>query len=162
MTTDNALRIRRAEAADSDCLILLINAAFRIAEPFMTGPRTDRERLAAVMAKGEILLAEDGAGKLVASIYTEVRGERGYVGMLAVDPARQGGGVGRRMMEAAEEHLRAKGCGAVDLTVLSLRPELPPFYRKLGYVETGTEEFHYPHPIKGGLECHCVVMSKGL
>lgn len=162
MTKDNALRIRCAEAADGDRLIPLINAAFRIAEPFMSGPRTDPERLAAVMAKGTILLAEDLAGRLAASVYTEIRGERGYLGMLAVDPARQGGGIGRRMMEAAEDHLRARGCVAVDLTVLSLRPELPPFYRKLGYVETGTEEFRYPHPIKGGLECHCVVMSKGL
>lgn len=156
------LQIRLAGGSDSDRLIPLINIAFSIAEPFMTGPRTDPERLAAVMAKGEILLAGDEAGSLAASIYTEVRGERGYLGMLAVDPARQGGGIGRRMMEAAEDHLRARGCVAVDLTVLSLRPELPPFYRKLGYVETGTEEFCYPHPIKGGLECHCVVMSKAL
>lgn len=156
------LRIRRAELADHDRLIPLVNAAFKIAEPFMTGPRTDPERLAEVIAKGEILLAEDDAGQLAASVYTEVRGQRGYVGMLAVDPARQRTGLGRFMMEAAEQHLRNKGCLAVDITVLSLRPELPPFYRKLGYTETGTEEFHYPHAIKDGLECHCVVMSKTL
>lgn len=140
----------------------MVNAAFKIAEPFMTGPRTDPERLAEVMKKGEILLAEDDAGQLTASVYTEVRGHRGYVGMLAVDPARQGAGLGRFMMETAEQHLRKKGCAAVDLTVLSLRLELPPFYRKLGYTEAGTEEFHYPHAIKDGLECHCVVMSKPL
>lgn len=156
------LQIRCAGPSDHDRLIPLVNAAFKIAEPFMTGPRTDPERLAEVMAKGEILLAEDEAGQLAASVYTEVRGQRGYVGMLAVDPARQGTGLGRLMMETAEQHLRNKGCLAVDITVLSLRPELPPFYRKLGYTETGTEEFHYPHAIKDGLECHCVVMSKGL
>lgn len=155
-------QIRSAEPADSGRLIPMVNTAFKIAEPFMTGPRTDPVRLAAVMAKGTILLAEDDAGQLAASIYTEVRGERGYVGMLAVDPARQGAGLGRFMMDAAEDYLRRKGCMAIDLTVLSLRPELPPFYRKLGYVETGIEEFHYPHPVQDGLECHCVVMSKAL
>lgn len=154
--------IRRATADDQDHLIPLINAAFKIAEPFMTGPRTDPERLAAVMAKGEILLAQDAAGQLAASVYAEVRGERGYIGMLAVDPARQRSGLGRFMMHSAEQHLLNQGCVAVDITVLSLRPELPPFYRKLGYTETGTEEFHYPHPIQGGLECHCIVMSKPL
>lgn len=156
------LKIRPAVTADSDRLIPLINAAFAAAEPFMSGPRTDPERLADAMRTGTILLAEDDAGALVASVYTEVRGERGYVGMLAVDGARQKAGVGRRMMEAAEDHLRGKDCRAVDITVLSLRPELPPLYRKLGFVETGTEPFHYPHPIKGGLACHCVVMSKAL
>lgn len=156
------LKIRPAVTVDSDRLIPLINAAFAASEPFMSGPRTDPERLADAMSKGTILLAEDDAGALVASVYTEVRGERGYVGMLAVDGARQKAGVGRRMMEAAEDHLRGKGCRAVDITVLSLRPELPPLYRKLGFVETGTEPFHYPHPIKGGLACHCVVMSKTL
>lgn len=39
-----------------------------------------------MMRKGEILLAEDNAGGLVASIYAEQRGILGYLGMLAVDP----------------------------------------------------------------------------
>lgn len=156
------LKIRTAVTADSDRLIPLINAAFAAAEPFMTGPRTDPERLADAMSKGTILLAEDEAGALAASVYTEVRGKRGYVGMLAVDGARQRVGVGRRLMEAAEDFLRAQGCLAVDITVLSLRPELPPLYRKLGFAETGTEPFHYPHPIAGGQACHCIVMSKAL
>lgn len=128
----------------------------------MTGPRTDGERLAAAMEAGTILVAEGTGGELVASVYTEVRGERGYVGMLAVDRGRQRAGMGRRMMLAAEDFLRTHGCTAVDLTVLSLRPELPPLYRKLGFVETGTEPFHYPHPIAGGQACHCIVMSKAL
>jgi len=50
----------------------------------------------------------------------------------------------------------------MDLSVLSLRPELLPFYRKLGYVATGTEKFHPSRRLKAGLECHSVVMSKSL
>ena len=156
------LTVRPARADDGERLIPLINAAFAAAEPFMTGPRTDPERLAKSMETGTILLAEDGSGELVASVYVEVRGERGYVGMLAVDGSRQKSGVGRRMMAEAEAFLRMKGCEVVDITVLSLRQELPPLYRKLGFVETGTEEFHYPHPIAGGQECYCIVMTKEL
>jgi ribosomal protein S18 acetylase RimI-like enzyme len=66
------------------------------------------------------------------------------------------------MVEAAEEHLRRRGCEVLDITVLSLRPELPPLYRRLGFVETGTEEFVHPIPLKPGFECHCIVMSKKL
>jgi hypothetical protein len=66
------------------------------------------------------------------------------------------------IVKAAEDHLRRQGCQAVDITVLSLRPELPPIYRRYGYVETGTEPFHPSVPLKQGVECHCIVMSKTL
>jgi GNAT superfamily N-acetyltransferase len=81
---------------------------------------------------------------------------------LAVDPALQSRGLGMRIREAAEEHLRRQGCEAVDILVLNLRPELLPIYRRHGYVETGTEAFHSPRPLKPGAECHCIVMSKQL
>ena len=156
-----ALRVRLATDADRPHLILLINAAFSI-ETFFEGTRTDEERLAAMMSKGAILAAEDAAGRLLGCVYVEVRGARGYLGQLAVDPARQSRGLGMRIMEAAEEHLRRQGCEAIDILVLNLRPELPPIYRRRGYVETGTEAFHSPRPLKPGAECYCIVMSKQL
>ena len=159
-SSDN-IRFRPAAATDRPQLIPLINSAFSV-ETFLQGPRTDEERLAASMEKGTILVAEDGEGRLLASIYTELRGNLGYAGMLAVDPAHQRSRLGRRMMEAAEERFRANGCDAVEISVLSLRPELLPIYRRFGFAETGTEDFHYPHPLAPGLECHCIVMQKRL
>jgi ribosomal protein S18 acetylase RimI-like enzyme len=156
-----SFRIRAAVPGDGPRLIPLINSAFSV-ETFLQGPRTDEARLAAAMDKGTILVGENSAGRLLASIYTELRGTHGYAGMLAVDPEHQKSGVGRRMMEAAEAHFRAHGCDRVEITVLSLRPELMPIYRQFGFVETGTEEFHYPHPLAPGLECHCIVMEKPL
>jgi GNAT superfamily N-acetyltransferase len=91
-----------------------------------------------------------------------VRSGRGYFGMLAVCPAQQGTGLGRRMVEAAEQRCRKHGCHAMDINVLSLRPELRAFYRRLGYVETGSEEFRPSRPLQPGVECHCIVMSKKL
>ena len=155
------IRIRPAAAADRPQLIPLINSAFSV-ETFLQGPRTDEERLAAAMEKGTVLVAEDGEGYLLASIYTEVRGNLGYAGMLAVDPAHQRSRLGRRMMEAAEERFRTQGCSAVEISVLSLRPELLPIYRRFGFIEIGTEDFHYPHPLAPGLKCHCIVMQKAL
>ena len=131
-------------------------------ETFLDGTRTDEAGVAAMMQKGCFLVAVDGPGQVVASVYIELRGARGYFGMLAVDPSRQGKGLGRMMVEAAENHCRKVGCDAMDITVLSLRPELPPYYRKLGYIETGTEEFHPSRPLKAGVECHCIRMSKAL
>lgn len=155
------LRIRPAAAADRPRLIPLINSAFSV-ETFLEGPRTDEERLAASMEKGTLLLAENRDGRILASVYTELRGTHGYLGMLAVDPAHQRSGLGRRLMQAAEAHFRDHGCNRLEITVLSMRPELLPIYRRFGFVETGTEEFHYPHPLAPGLECHCIVMQKPL
>ena len=157
----SSIHFRLAEVADQARLIVLVNSAFSV-ETFLEGTRTDSKRLAEDMRKGRVVVAEDGGGRLMGCVYAEVRGARGYLGMLAVDPAWQRAHIGRRIIEAAEEHLRHQGCEAVDILVLSLRPELPPIYRRHGYIETGTEEFHSPRPLKPGTECHCIVMSKQL
>jgi hypothetical protein len=65
-------------------------------------------------------------------------------------------------MEAAEEHLRRKGCKAVDILVLNLRTELPPIYRRHGFVETGTQQGGLHRTLKPGVECHFIIMSKDL
>ncbi len=164
LTISNSIspvRIRTATAADMPAMIPVVNAAFAI-ETFLDGTRTDEERMAEMMRKGDFLVAEDRAGHVVATVYLEVRGERGYFGMLAIDPRQQGTGLGRRMVEAAENHCRQHGCKHVDIVVLSLRTDLPPFYRKLGYVETGREDFRTSRPLKDGVECHGVTMSKAL
>jgi len=162
MTTDPIdLNIRLATPTDRPRLIPVINSAFAI-ESFLEGTRTDDERLAAMMQKGEILLVEDSSGQILACIYAETHGTRGYLGMLAVDPARQRSGLGKRLLSAAEDRFRAKGCEAVDISVLSLRPELLPIYRRLGFSETGTEEFQMSSTLKDNQECHCIKMSKPL
>lgn len=153
--------IRIAGTADIPAMEPIINAAFGI-EGFIEGERTNQAQLVAMMDKGIFLVGHDHTGKLIASVYVEIRQARGYFGMLAVDPAYQGKGIGRAMIDAAEDYCRKQKCNIMDLTVLSLRPELPPLYRKLGYTETGTEEFRPTRPLKSGIACHCIVMSKKL
>jgi ribosomal protein S18 acetylase RimI-like enzyme len=143
-----------------DAMIAVVNAAFSI-ETFLEGTRTDAERMSEMMEDGEFLLAEE-AGSVIAIVYTRTKADRGYFGMLAVDPSRQGEGLGRRMVEAAENHCRARGWQHMDIDVLSLRTELPAFYRKLGYAQAGIEEFHPSRPLKPGVVCYCIVMSKAL
>jgi ribosomal protein S18 acetylase RimI-like enzyme len=156
------LRIRLATEADIPRLVPMINDAFTV-ETFLEGTRTDLDRLSAYMIKGEILLGEDASGRLIGSIYTELRGARGYLGMLAIDPAHQRSGHGRTLMAAGEEHLRGKGCQAVDISVIEWRTELPPIYRKLGYVETAIQDFQPSQKLKPGVPpCRVIVMSKTL
>ena len=153
--------IRIANATDVPAIVPVVNAAYAI-EMFFQGTRTDAEGVAEMMQKGEFLVAESASGGIVATVYTELRGERGYFGMLAVEPSQQGSGLGRMMVEATEEHCRSHGCKHMDIDVVSLRPDNLHLYRKFGYFETGTEEFHPPCSRKVGVECHLIIMSKAL
>ena len=154
------LQIRWAEPRDVTAIVRVVNVAFRAAESFFVeGDRITAEILRPMLEKGNFLLAEDSAG-LVGCVYLDLRAERAYFGLLAVDPARQHRGLGRRLIDEAENHARAAGCRVMDLRIVSVREELPPFYRRLGYVETGTAPF--PEEIESKLPCHFVLMSKPL
>jgi ribosomal protein S18 acetylase RimI-like enzyme len=82
--------------------------------------------------------------------------------MLAVNPSKQGRGLGRKITEAAEKRCLDRGARQMKITVLSRRSELLAFYRKLGYREAGIEPFRPSRPLKPGVECHAIVMRKQL
>ena len=88
---------RRALDNEIDTVVQLINSAFRVEAFFVDGDRIDAEKVRALFKAGKFLLAEDDA-KLVGCVYLELRGERGYLGLLSVDPSRQRSGVGRQLV----------------------------------------------------------------
>jgi GNAT superfamily N-acetyltransferase len=153
------MKPRTAQLADSENIARLVNAAFRPERFFIDTDRTNPEKVRALLQKGAFLLAEE-KDALAGCIYVELRGEHGYFGLLAVDPARQRSGLGSRLVVAAEEYCRAAGCQFMDLTIVNLRTELPGFYHRLGYVESGTLPF--PSDQQANQPCHLVRMSKRL
>jgi GNAT superfamily N-acetyltransferase len=153
------LRLRTADLVDVHALVGLINTAFRVELPFIEGDRVDADGVRSYMLKGKFLVAEDSEG-LAGCAYVQIDGDAGYLGLLGVDPLRQGTGLGRRMMDTAENYFREAGCRAVNLRVISARTPLPAFYRHLGYRETGTAPFAPDVPVK--VRCHYILMSKTL
>jgi len=151
----DSVYIRSALPADVDSLVRLINGAFRVEQPFIEGDRVDAAGVRSYMAKGKFLVAEDSTG-LAACVYVQLDNDRGYLGLLGVDPSRQGTGLGRKMMDAAEGYFREAGCKTVNLRVISARTPL----RHLGYYETGTAPFAPDVPVK--VPCHYIVMAKSL
>src|SRR5580704_16892678 len=152
-------KVRRAVDGDAEAITKLVNAAFIVERFFIDRDRIDAVKVREMMGTGAFLLIEDGE-KLVGCVYVEIRGERAYFGLLAVDPARQGQGLGRKMISEAEEYAGAAGCCFMDLRIVNLRTELPPFYRRLGYVETGTAPF--PADVQPSQPCYFIEMSKPL
>lgn len=156
---EDAPRIRAAIKADVEALARLINAAFVVEQPFIEGERIDPAGVRKYMEKGKFLVAED-AEELAGCVYVELRGGRGYLGLLGVAPARQGTGLGRKLMDAAEDYFRAAGCRGIDLRIISPRAALPAFYEHMGYRQTGTAAFAADVPVK--VPCHYILMSKEL
>ena len=154
------MRLRMAEMADAEAITNVINAAFKRAESFfIERDRIDKDGVRAFLQTGEFLVAEEGAA-LTGCVYLERRGERGYIGLLSVDPSRQRSGLGSRLMAAAEDRCRELGCHTADLQIVNLRQELPDFYRRRGYVPTGTGPFRPDLVTK--IPCHFIKMSKPL
>ena len=135
-----SMNTRVAKLEDAEAIARLVNAAFRPERFFSDGDRTNPNKVSELLHKGKFLLVEE-TGKLVGCIYVELRGDRGYFGLLAVEPALQRSGLGSRMVAAAEDYCRAANCRFMDLTIVNLRTELPAFYHRLGYIENGTLPF---------------------
>ncbi|WP_124848449.1 GNAT family N-acetyltransferase [Acidipila sp. EB88] len=151
---------RFAMESDVAAITSLVNVAYQVEKFFKIGERTHEGEIRGLLARGRFLLFEN-ATDLVACVYLEVRGERGYVGMLSVSPAHQRQGIAARIMAAGEEFCREMGCHFMDLSVVNLRTELPPIYAKFGYQVTGSAPFPADEmPVK--LPCSFVLMSKPL
>jgi predicted N-acetyltransferase YhbS len=153
--------IRTARPGDVPVLARLINAAFIVEEFFKIGDRTSAEEISDLMAKGgEFLVAEDVNGGVLGCVYFNCVEDRAYFGMLSVDPPSQGLGLGRQLITAVEARAEARGCRFVDIHIVDLRRELPPFYERLGYTRTG--ELPFSEPDRASRPCHFIVMTKAI
>lgn len=153
-------RIRLASDEDVLALTRLINAAFVVEQVVFDGNRVDDLGVRAYMSSGTFLVAEDSTG-LVGCVYVETHGHRSYLGLLSVQPARQGRGLGRQLVAAAEKLGRESGSHVMDLRVISARGEqLLPFYQRLGYKFVRTEPFSADLVTK--VPSHYILMSKPL
>lgn len=152
------VEIRTGTLADAESIASLINKAFIVERMAFDGDRTSPEKVSELFGSGLFLLAESQSS-LVGCVYLQPRESRGYLGLLSVDPICEGQGLGRRLMDAAEQHARTIGLHALDLRIISPRAEaLLPFYLKLGYAQTGVAPLD--PAAKANVPCHYITMVK--
>jgi diamine N-acetyltransferase len=103
------------------------------------------------LAKLEALLADQYVTGLVAVVDRELAGyaklyhahqeQRFYVHQLYVLPAKQGLGLGHRLMACAEERARELGTDRIWLGVMVKNAPAVAWYKKMGYIVTETAPF---------------------
>ncbi|HET9066569.1 MAG TPA: GNAT family N-acetyltransferase [Gemmatimonadales bacterium] len=154
---------RAAGTSDIAEIVRVVNLAYRVEDFFINSDRTDAADVATRLARrgAEILVVDavDGQG-LVAAVYLETRGDLLWFGLLSVDPAAQGRGRARALIEAVERRCRDAGLDLIEIDVVDLREELPAFYARLGFVECGRRPFHDSHKLTRPAEM--IVMQKML
>jgi len=151
--------IRIATESDSEAIARLVNKAFLVERFFIERDRTDPPTVRNMMIKGKFLLVEAGPS-LIGGIYAELRAERGYFGMLSIDPSRQRKGFGRQLVQAVEKYFQDAGCKFSDLKIVNVRNDLHEMYRRWGYIDTGSDAYDDPTPTK--IPVHFINMSKPL
>lgn len=140
-----APRIREAREEDVEAILAVVEAAYRGEGGWTTeahlvgGTRTQAREVRDLLADpGVILLvAETEDGTVRGCCYTARHGEDAELGLFAVYPRAQSGGIGGRLLEAQVERRREAGARAVEIHVLQNRPELHAWYRRHGFVPTG-------------------------
>ena len=152
--------MRIATADDAAMLARLINDAFIVEAFFKIGDRTNAEEIAALMRNGGEFLVTEHSGRVSGCVYLNCTGERAYFGMLSIDPPLQHRGLGMQLIEAVEARARDRGCRTMDIHVVDLREDLLPYYRRLGYVDSGRLPFSEPE--RASRPCSFIVMSKPL
>ena len=124
------MQIRPFQPADEAAVVALWQEC-RLTRPW-NDPRKDIARKLAVQP--ELFLVGTVNGELVATVMAGYEGHRGWVNYLAVSPAHQRKGLGRRLMEEVEKRLLARGCPKLNMQVRSSNTDAMAFYRRLGYL----------------------------
>jgi ribosomal protein S18 acetylase RimI-like enzyme len=153
------LRFRFGTTDEIPALVALIQSAYRGAESrrgwtteadLLDGWRTDAESVNGIITapRSHMLVGESG-GQMIACCQLQARPPAcAYLGMLAVRPGLQGGGVGRALVIEAERGAHLEwGATQMQMQVIRQRESLIAWYERLGYRRNGeTAPFPYDAP----------------
>jgi len=142
------MNISIATTTDIPSLVTLVNSAYRgegakkgwtTEADLLDGIRTDEASLTAMLHKtgATMLLYRNDAGLIAGCVYLEQQPDTMYLGMLTVSPLLQAGGIGKQLLQAAEDFAKRNGVDNISMMVISVRHELIAWYERHGYTKTG-------------------------
>ncbi len=137
-----------ASFEDVSDITILLNSAYRgeaskkgwtTEEHLIGGDTRSTDQLTADTMKEEksVFLKYTEDGEIIGCVNLQEHGEKIYLGMFSVAPGRQGSGIGKEILKAAEEYSLSVNCGIIYMSVISVRTELIDWYKRHGYADTG-------------------------
>lgn len=126
-----SLAVRSYRPEDRDAVVALWTECGLV----MPWNDPDADIARAVGGPASDILVGEAEGRLVATAMVGDEGHRGWVYYVAVDPERQGRGLGAAMMAAVEAWHAARGVPKVMLLVRETNRRVVGFYEGLNYVQ---------------------------
>jgi ribosomal protein S18 acetylase RimI-like enzyme len=127
--------LRPATAEDVPSLTEVVRAAYAHYVTRLGGPpRPMTDDYAEVLRTHQVIAAERG-GEILGLVVVGVDDEGFFVDNVAVDPSRQGQGVGRALLEHAERAARDAGFDSIYLYTHERMVENLALYERIGYLE---------------------------
>ncbi len=146
----NVFPTRAASVADAAALVALVNSAYRgessragwtTEADLLGGQRVDLEAMSESLGRDQsssVILVHEHEDAIMVCVQLERTGDECYLGMLTVRPRSQGAGLGRQMLEAAENWAREQwSARRMHMTVIVQRTELIEWYQRRGYLRSG-------------------------
>lgn len=150
--------LRIASISDVNAIVSLVNSAYRpmFAQrgwtheaELVSGHRTTPAQVSSLFAANSTILVLCDGSEMIACIHIQCRDAYAYLGMLATAPACQNRGLGKYLLEQAEQYaIEHYQVASFRISVLSPRAELIAFYLRRGYLRTGQVE---QYPVSSGV-----------
>ena len=122
----------RAAGPDDVGAVLAVWAAARSAGADVEDRAEDYHRLLERSPDGVLVAEEDG--RIVGTVIAVWDGWRGAIARLCVLDAHRRGGIGRALVDAGEQSLRAKGLGRVNILIYEDDAGAADLWTERGYV----------------------------
>lgn len=142
---NNNLEIVKAVLGEAEEIANLLNSSYRgeascagwtTEAHILSGKRTDKLDIENCISEpGSLSIICKIEGVIVGSIYVQLKDHSAYIGMFAVNPQLQGKGIGKVLLQSAEEWALKEWpqITQYSMSIIPSREELAQFYERRGY-----------------------------
>jgi ribosomal protein S18 acetylase RimI-like enzyme len=101
---------------------------------------TETELTETLLDKNNTILVYQENDKIIGTVLLTNKKTELYLGMLTISPELQNSGLGKKLLQAAEDFAHSLDLPKIVMTVISVRDELIAWYKRNGYIDTGKRE----------------------
>lgn len=165
--------ITKATLQDISELEILVNSAYRgetskkgwtTEANILEGVRIDKKELTEIIEdpKSTIFKFQEN-NQILGCVLLINNGNKLYLGMLCVNPMLQNSGIGKKILQFANDFALEKSLPKIVMTVISQRVELINWYNRHGYYDSGAREpfpTNHVNDIISGGDLEFIVLEK--